>query len=214
MVKKIGIIIGIMLVALSLGFGIYHSSASNLEPELSMDEIKQLVSDQYPGTITKLELEKNSNKAIYEVEITGNNHVYELHLDGKTGEVVDLREKMKLDRDHAGQTTDADEDKPEEANQPKNPNNNEKEASDADTAQDNKQTGNKHIQRKQAVIQSKKAMEIALNEFAGEITDFDLEEDDGRLIYEIEIENGDREAEIKIDAYTGEIYSLSIENDD
>ncbi|MEC5424680.1 PepSY domain-containing protein [Virgibacillus sp. C22-A2] len=60
----------------------------------------------------------------------------------------------------------------------------------------------------------KEAEEIALNSFSGTITEVELDEDDGRLIYEIEIENGNEEAEIDIDAYTGEILVLSIDRDD
>ncbi|MFA9559278.1 PepSY domain-containing protein [Evansella sp. AB-rgal1] len=59
-----------------------------------------------------------------------------------------------------------------------------------------------------------RAIEIALGEVNGEVDDVDLEEQNGRLVYEIEIENKetDREATLIIDAYTGEI--LSVEWDD
>ncbi|MFD0951687.1 PepSY domain-containing protein [Virgibacillus natechei] len=59
-----------------------------------------------------------------------------------------------------------------------------------------------------------KAEEIALNEFDGQITELELDEDDGRLMYEIEIEDGEDEAEIEIDAYTGEILVIEIDRED
>lgn len=43
------------------------------------------------------------------------------------------------------------------------------------------------------------------------IDDIDLEDKNGRLIYEVEIENGEREAEIIIDAYTGEVIFVEID---
>ena len=58
------------------------------------------------------------------------------------------------------------------------------------------------------------AKEIALKEFAGTVVDLELDEDDGRKIYEIEIENGEDEATVEIDAYTGEILVLDIDIDD
>lgn len=45
------------------------------------------------------------------------------------------------------------------------------------------------------------------------ITELELDEDDGRLIYEIEIESVNGEAEIDIDAYTGDIISISIDTE-
>ncbi|WP_096186843.1 PepSY domain-containing protein [Evansella halocellulosilytica] len=63
-------------------------------------------------------------------------------------------------------------------------------------------------------ISEQEAINIALSEHTGEIDDIDLEEQDGRLVYEIEVENDDTgiDADIIIDAYTGEV--LSVEYDD
>lgn len=59
-----------------------------------------------------------------------------------------------------------------------------------------------------------KARSIALAEFSGTIEGIELDDDDDRLIYEIEIEDGENEAEIEIDAYTGEILFMDLEIDD
>jgi len=64
------------------------------------------------------------------------------------------------------------------------------------------------------VISVEKVEEIALNEFDGTITEFELDEDDGRFIYEMEMRNKFEEAEIEIDGQTGEILELDIENDE
>ncbi|MFC4736145.1 PepSY domain-containing protein [Bacillus daqingensis] len=54
------------------------------------------------------------------------------------------------------------------------------------------------------------AIEIALQEHEGDVDDIDLEEEDGRLIFEIEVENDETgvDADIIIDAYTGEVLSV------
>jgi uncharacterized membrane protein YkoI len=63
-------------------------------------------------------------------------------------------------------------------------------------------------------LTEEEAVEIAMNEHSGTLDDIDLDEDGGRLIYEIEIENESTgiDAEIILDAYSGEI--LSVELDD
>ena len=46
------------------------------------------------------------------------------------------------------------------------------------------------------------------------ITSNELDTDDGRLTYEIEIHKDKKEAEIEIDAITGEVIVVSIEEED
>lgn len=62
-------------------------------------------------------------------------------------------------------------------------------------------------------ISREEAMQIALEAHPGEVDDVDLEEQDGRLVYEIDIENEETEvdAEIILDAYSGEILSIELD---
>lgn len=70
------------------------------------------------------------------------------------------------------------------------------------------ETGNKRIGKE-------KAKEIALEKAPGaKVTDCDLDTDDGRSVYEIEMKNGRMEYECKIDAYTGKILTWESEYDD
>lgn len=62
------------------------------------------------------------------------------------------------------------------------------------------------------VISEHEAIEKALEQFSGNVDDVDLEDDDGRLYYEIEVEREDLEAEIMIDAYTGEVLIIEIDD--
>lgn len=187
--KKMKITIGAVAVAAVLGFGIIQSSASQVDPTLSTDEIRNLVADQYPGTITELELEEDSNKAIYEVEIVGKDKEYQLTLDGDSGEVLHLNEKGLSD--HSKEKSD-----------------------EGETKGDNKSNNTVEKSLKDVKVTMKKAEEIALKEFDGTVTDIDLDEDDGLLIYEVEVHNGKKEAEIEIDAVTGKVIVVSIEQED
>lgn len=62
-------------------------------------------------------------------------------------------------------------------------------------------------------ISEEEAVEIALNEHEGEVDDVDLEQRDGRLVFEIEIENDETgiDADIIIDAYSGEVLSVELD---
>ncbi|NJP38509.1 PepSY domain-containing protein [Alkalicoccus luteus] len=59
-------------------------------------------------------------------------------------------------------------------------------------------------------IDREEAAAIALEAFSGVVDDIDLEEKDGRLVYEIEVENeaSDQEADVIIDAYSGEVLDI------
>lgn len=61
-------------------------------------------------------------------------------------------------------------------------------------------------------ITMEKAAEIALNEVAGDIKEAELDNDDGKWVYELEIQTKDGEVDIDIDAMTGKI--LEIDRDD
>src|SRR5690625_2927256 len=96
MKKKIGMIFGAVIVVTILGLGMYHSDASQMEPTLTSEEVKSLVSEQYPGEITEIELKKDFNNSVYEVEIEGKGKKYELKIDGNSGEVLKLNEKTVM----------------------------------------------------------------------------------------------------------------------
>lgn len=218
MKKKLILTVGAVVATATLGLGIYHSNAAGEEPTLTTDEVESLVLSQYPGTITELELEKDFNKAVYEVEIEGDGMIYDLKLDGSSGEVLQLREKATVDasekkddvkenKQHELTVTEKKDDNKEQAK---------KEEKQAEKKAEEKskpeQKSNKKDDNKNALIDASEASEIALNEFSGTITDLELDEEDGRLIYEIEIEDGELEAEIELDAYTGEVLVIEIDD--
>ncbi|WP_368654006.1 PepSY domain-containing protein [Ornithinibacillus sp. 4-3] len=200
--KKLGIGIGALLFAGILGFWIYTSDASQQAPELTTDKIREMVLSQYPGEITEIELDKELNKVVYEVEVISNGKEYDLTLDGNSGEVLKLKEKTVYTKEN-------------QSDDRKNDSTKEKSTNDEKNQTEQKQNENKqNNQQENTVINEEKAIEIAKSEFPGTLVSMELDRDDGRLIYEIEIVNGNEEAEIEIDAYTGEILVLDIDIDD
>ena len=208
MKKKIVLSVGVLAIASVLGLGIYHSNASQAEPKLSSEEIDDIVTSQYPGTITEMELEKDSNQVIYEVEITEDGKEYELKLDGNTGEVLKIKEKEMVKK----QTDNIDQHpKKKQAQQQANDQVDQKNQSQSETNENRPDQQDKRNQQK-TVIDADEAVQIALKEFSGTVESVELDEDDLRLIYEVEIEAGDEEAEVEIDAYTGEVLVIDIDD--
>src|SRR5690625_2615402 len=101
MLKKIWMTIGLIGIVTVLGFGVYHSSASQGDPTLTSENIKEIVKSQYPGTITELELDKDAKGAVYVVEIVNNGTEYELKIDGTSGEIINLKERLVAAKERA-----------------------------------------------------------------------------------------------------------------
>lgn len=68
--------------------------------------------------------------------------------------------------------------------------------------------------REKRILSIDEVKEIALAEREGHIDDIELETDDGYTYYEVEIENRDAEYDIYIEAYTGEVLKVEIDDND
>lgn len=202
MKKKVAIIAGAFALAAVLGLGIYKSDASQADPKLNYDEVTDLISSQYPGEITEMELEKDGNRAVYEIEIVDEGMEYELKVDGNSGEILKLKEK----RFAAHEQEEAEQEIIElEKEQKTDEAAKEKPVQETKIQQENKS-------KKNTVLDVSEAVAIAQKEFPGTVTEVELDEDDGRLLYEIEIEANGEEAEFEIDAMTGEIIVIEIDD--
>ncbi|WP_052360566.1 PepSY domain-containing protein [Oceanobacillus manasiensis] len=179
MKKKVGLLIGSVAGAAILGFGVYQSSADAKDPKLNTEEIQQMVTEQYSGTITELELEKDATRTVYEVEVTDTENEIDLKLDASSGEVLSEKSKkvdLEDDRDDVEITT-------------------------------------KDVQKGE-FITVKEAISISKEQFDGEVREVELDEDDGRVVYEIELIKDRKEADFEIDAVTGEVLELDIDTED
>ncbi|KIL46776.1 PepSY domain-containing protein [Jeotgalibacillus soli] len=80
-----------------------------------------------------------------------------------------------------------------------------------DDDDDDKQTGENALT--DDVITQDEAISIALKAAPGTVVRVELDEDDGRIKYEIEIKTTDGEADIEIDAHTGDILEVDHDRD-
>src|SRR5690625_4600499 len=201
--KKIWIIAAVIIGVTILGIGIYQSNAVHGEPDLSQGEVKEIVESQYPGTITEMILESDTQNAVYEVILESDGKGYTIRIDGNTGEVLDMQAEdlpgaqVRENADNGSSKSGSTAENEQEETKKRNDNQDEGAREQNDELEED--------QRERTTIDTEEAKRIALNEFDGTVTSLELDEEDGRLIYEIEIERGEDEAEIEIDAFTGEI---------
>lgn len=207
MMKKYILGTGVAVVAIVLVISLFSNNSSHADGVLNHKEVKELVSSQYPGEIIELELDRENNRLFYELEVVNNEYVYEIKVDAKTGEILRLKEGRMLTQDIVDENNVAQED-----------DNNDK-AEESKTAVVTKEQPTQKQEQKQeqkrTIISREQAIQIALSKFSGVVEDVELDDDDdygGRLVYEIEIERGDEEAEIIIDAMTGKVLLIEIDH--
>lgn len=196
--RKTGVIIAVLAVVVLAVVIVLFVRDSDKEI-LSDEEIREIVLEQYPGEISELSFD--SQTAAYKVKVESGNKAYEVLVDSQSGEVQSLEQtaaKAKDDKEEAEQTEQKQQASDDEAA-------NQKEQAPADVE------GN---EQEQAMLSQEEIKEIALHEFQGTITELELDEDDGRTLYEVEIENNDDEATIEIDAYTGQVIMVEIDLED
>ncbi len=203
--KKMIWMIGTLVALIIVGLTVYQTNATTSSPDLNSEEIIELVNIQYPGQHSEPELSVENGEPVYQMEVTQDQGVYSLKLNGDTGQVIDLTAVEKTATNNKEDDTEKQENTAEE-----NPEADDSESDEGKT--ENK--SNKQTTENDAMLTHEEAKEIALKEFPGKVTDLELDSDDGVYIYEIEIVNGEDEASIEINAYTGNVVMIEIDIDD
>ena len=78
------------------------AKANNTKTFLSIDEVKKIALQEVNGVVEEIELEKESNKAVYEVDIEKDDIDYDLYIDAYSGEIY------SVDRDDHNDDDDID----------------------------------------------------------------------------------------------------------
>src|SRR5690625_3097455 len=231
--RKLMITFGVIISISILITGLFYSNYAQSEPSLTENEVKDIVSDQYPGKITDLNLKNINNQSVYEVLVTHENSKYNIKIDRHSGEILDIIRKSVAVKENnnkeapkkdikkqtdkqTNNTPPKTEENPKQSKkQEKNEQvKNEKETADKEEKREEEHEANvpkESTDTKETVLSISEVSNIALSHFSGSIDDVELEDEDGRLYYEVEIERDEQEAEMKIDAYTGEVIVIEIE---
>lgn len=77
-----------------------------------------------------------------------------------------------------------------------------------------KRTAKKELLSRQAKIKFGKAEQIALKKVPGKTHEIELELEDGKLVYSVEIEGTDGITEVSIDAISGDVIKVEKDDDD
>ncbi len=118
---------------------------------------------------------------LFEVYMENDMGEYELTVDGRTSEITSLKLVNRKGETGGGEKKPADDPVDEQPEEPA-----------------------------PSMLSREEAIQIAITEVPGRVEDIELDEEDGIKVYEVEIEVDDEsEATILINAYTGEILSLT-----
>lgn len=174
-------------VALS-GAALFYLFSNKTEALASETEVMGLVESQYTGSIiTSMEQKGES----YEVYMENDMGEYLVKVDGHSLEITSL--KLVNRKEDAGAGSD------------------QQQSTEKPDAEENGQTEEPAKEEPApSMLTRNEAIEIALKEVPGKVDDVELDEDNGVKVYEVEVEvDDDSEATIIINAYTGEILSLT-----
>jgi len=153
-------------------------------PSISAGEAKKIALKQLDGEIIGFEFDADDRTPHYEIDILKDNGKIEVKVDADTGKAV-VTERENI-----------------RTIKTENPVKTDGTVKATDSANNS------------SVITEEQAIEIAQAKAKGTVTDIELDEDDNRLIYEIEIRNGKMEYDFEIDAKTGDIIKYEEDLDD
>ncbi|MCA1321758.1 PepSY domain-containing protein [Bacillus tianshenii] len=177
------VVLAVLLLLIAGAASVYFLFFKETAALASEKEIQEIVETQYEGsTIQSISLKEPE----YVVMIENEKGVYQIVIDGESREVTSLK-RLKANADGT----------PPADGEP-NPTDPPAETPPSEEAPP------------PTILTEQQAIEIALQEVSGKVDDIELDDEDGIRVYEVEIEvDEETEALVIINAYTGEILSLT-----
>jgi uncharacterized membrane protein YkoI len=230
--KSVGIA-GTVILILLLIFGTRELVNGNNDSTLNKEKINEIISTKYPGKIISTVRTNREGNPQYKTVLKGENGVYVIWSDANSGEILKLNRTKKeesvkplLSKEEAAKIAAAE---GKVLSSEFNKENKiylvtiEKESKKY-TVEINANSGKiQNIKELNPVTESPKpktkiteqeARQIAQKEVKATITEVELDDDDGVLVYEIEVETETQEGQVIINAFTGEVASITMETKD
>ncbi|QKS70121.1 PepSY domain-containing protein [Paenalkalicoccus suaedae] len=162
------------------------------EMAISLEEAESIALNLFDGgKIDDRELERRGEQYYYELEVELRDEDGDVYIDAMTGEVIKVEDDIRpylLSANNATQTNNQEQNKGSESNQ----------------VQENEQSSSHATEP--TMISHEQAKEIAVNHVGkGKVDDIDLERENGHVYYEVEVEWSDDDADVYVDAFTGEV---------
>jgi uncharacterized membrane protein YkoI len=230
--RKWIIITVLVIIGVTGIIGIASAIKGNVK--VTETEARNLVEAHYPGTIIEMTLLRSDGKDIYQVQLEENTGLYTLEVDAETGNIQNLQQVKKTDSEKEEKPAISEAEAKKLAEETYRGNVQaltlhrkiysitvltkteqiklEMNADSGKITSEDKSSIEKNTQH--VKLTEEQAKKIALAEVNGKIEDIDLEEEEERVFYEVEIESGQQEATIQIDAFTGKVLSVAIENEE
>ncbi|KIL53534.1 hypothetical protein KP77_05100 [Jeotgalibacillus alimentarius] len=190
----VGTVASAVILGGAIGAGAMTGGFSSADPApaeksdlLTVEEAKDKALAEYEGVVESVELEREANGYKYEIDVRNDDMEYDLDLDASNGEILKAKEERDDDSDDDDRNDD-----------------------NSTTAASNGTAGS----TSEDYITQEEAVEIALAEVSGTLESVELDDDDGRAMYEVEINTDsgdDDDAEFDIDAVTGEILEMDMD---
>ncbi|WP_416728619.1 PepSY domain-containing protein [Fictibacillus sp. JL2B1089] len=233
--KKIAVISVIVIVILLLVFGTREWVNGNQGSRLDKEKINKMVSAKYPGEILSTELTNRDDTGQYKTVLKSEQGVYIIWSDAVSGEILDMNRTENEEVQEERITEDVAEKIAAEYGNVRSAEFNEESkvyfvlvSSEGKTYRLEINGTNGDIKSKNEVdsvdedepaqpntkITQEEARQIALNEVKGSVTDIELDDEDGVIVYEVEIETKTKEAQVIINAFSGEVNSVTMETKD
>ncbi|PAE99089.1 hypothetical protein CHH59_13335 [Shouchella clausii] len=230
--------IGIVVVTTAAVFGTTTLVMGTNDPLLTEEEVRQTVSAKYAGNIVSSELTHAKGKEQYKIILEEDANTYVLFVDGATGKIEQLQQEKKNNDNQPNDgenqerisKTDAEKIASTEGNgivesidydEKRNvynlivvKENSQRIEVDIDGVNGDVIRSKEKPVETGGQISVEEAKQIALEELNGTVVDSELDEEDGLLVYEIEIETDSEEGTIVVNAFTGAIESVAIEGRD
>ncbi|MFT4413407.1 PepSY domain-containing protein [Bacillus sp. UMB0728] len=159
------------------------------EATITKEEAISAALKEVAGKAAKTELEDEDGTVVYGVEVTddqGKNQ--DVKVDAKTGKV------LKVEADDENEKADKEE----------------KEDKDSEVSDKQEQ----QQLEKEATISAEESTTIALKEVKGQVTDTELEDEDGTVVYGVEItDDQGKKHDVKVDAKTGKVLKVDLDDE-
>lgn len=164
---------------------------------LSAEEISEIAKQDYPGTVTDVDLDSDDGVYKYDIDITGSEFEYELEYHAETGEFIKEDDKERVSGSGNKQTNDSNA------------------ASNRDDDGDDDQERESASSTNGLTVSMDDAKTIAVKEVGNgaSVKEIELDDDDGRIHYEMELyDNNNNEVDVDVDAETGDV--MKVDYDD
>ncbi|WP_084783103.1 PepSY domain-containing protein [Bacillus dakarensis] len=202
---------GVLLIAILIGVQKWQEGSVAAEA-LTKEEAQRMVEEKYSGKVLNITMEDQQ----FNVDLERGDVIYKVLIDGNSGEVLSLEKlqnKETVDKETAdSKKTDSPSKEQIEETPPKP---NEKEPVQQNPGDQGKVTESIKTEEPPKKLSENEAVQIALTQIQGEIDDVEIRNINGAAYYFVEVESGDdREGLVQIHAITGEVKSITWDEED